>query len=136
MANNQVVSFILWSSSLGQDLLLAEGTQPVGLDAFIEWWRILIKRSLMAELACAGRHGFVVKLAAGGWGDKDGGTSVFAILVKVVGIAIMLPLFPQFAEAYQKWKLDITVLDYSIYEKIKPIFICEENSRADNYAQV
>lgn len=77
-----------------------------------------------------------MKLAAGGWGDKDGGTSVFAIVVKVVGIAIMLALFPQFGEAYQKWKLDSTVLDYSIYEKIKPIFICEDNSRADNYAQV
>lgn len=119
----------------GQDRLLAGGTQPVGLDSFIEWWKILIKRSHMTELACAGGDGFVVKLAAGVWWDKDGGTSAFAIVVEVVGIAVMLPLFPQLGEAYQKWILDITVLDYSIYEKIKPIFTCEENSRAYNYAQ-
>lgn len=77
-----------------------------------------------------------MKLVAGGRGDEDEGTSAFPIVVEVVGIAVMLPLFPQLGETYQKWILDITVLDYSIYEKIKPIFIREEKSRAHKFAEV
>lgn len=48
----------------------------------------------------------------------------------------MLPLSPQLGETYQKWILDISVLDYSIYEEMKPIFIREEKSWAHKFAEV